>query len=222
MHCLKSKRMTVVWFLMLAVMPAIAAPPVAPAESKSRLESEPGGWRDILPAIDLKGWRRVPVPAGRVDNEPWAFWDLMPTFVEMSGAKPPQGYETDGLPLIDYLKGGKAPQREHFYWELHESGRPIQAARFGKWKAVRNGTDKPIEIYDLDVDVAESNDLSEARPELVDRAGKIFSKEHRPDPNWPLHLLSEALFQSRKEAWKTKNWRDKNQWAPENSKPLSR
>jgi arylsulfatase A len=50
------------------------------------------------------------VPAGRVDDEPWAFWDLMPTFVEMSGAKPPQGYETDGPLAVDYLKGGKAPE----------------------------------------------------------------------------------------------------------------
>jgi hypothetical protein len=37
-----------------------------------------------------------------------------PTFVEMSGAKPPQGYETDGLSLLEYLKGGKAPRRDYF------------------------------------------------------------------------------------------------------------
>jgi hypothetical protein len=65
-------------FLLLAPLPLIAAPPTAPAETRSRLESEPGGWRDILPAADLKGWRRVPVPPGaalgrdqwHVDEEP--------------------------------------------------------------------------------------------------------------------------------------------------------
>ncbi|RMD65009.1 hypothetical protein D6833_03565, partial [Candidatus Parcubacteria bacterium] len=31
-------------------------------------------------------------------------------------------------------------------WELHPGDRPIQAARWGNWKAVRNGFDKPIEI----------------------------------------------------------------------------
>jgi len=167
-------------------------------------------------------WWPGTVPAGRVDDQPWAFWDLMPTFVEMSGAKPPQGYETDGLSLVNYLKGGKAPQRDYFYWELHESGRPIQAARFGDWKAVRNGTDKAIEIYDLGTDVAESKDLSESRPDLVERAEKIFAESHRPDPRWPLDRLSKEMSESRKAAWKVKNERDKNKWVPENAVPLSK
>jgi arylsulfatase A len=167
-------------------------------------------------------WWPGTVPAGRVDDQPWAFWDLMPTFVEMSGAKPPQGYETDGLSLLEYLKGGNAPQRDSFYWELHEAGRPIQAARFGEWKAVRNGTGKPIEIYDLNTDAAESNDISASRPDIVERANKIFAESHRPDPHWPLDHLSEALSKSREEAWKTKNRRDKTNWAPENAKLLSR
>jgi hypothetical protein len=61
---LKESRMIVACFLMLATASAIAAPPVEPAESKSRLESEPGGWKDILPAAGLKGWHRTPVPPG--------------------------------------------------------------------------------------------------------------------------------------------------------------
>ena len=166
-------------------------------------------------------WWPGTVPAGRVDDQPWAFWDLMPTFVEMSGAKLPQGYETDGLSLANYLKGGKSPQRDYFYWELHESGRPIQAARFGDWKAVRNGTNKPIEIYDLATDAAESKDLSQSRPELVERAIKIFTESHRPDPHWPLDRLSKELNESRAAAWKVKNDRDKNKWVPENAKPLA-
>jgi arylsulfatase A len=165
-------------------------------------------------------WWPGTVPAGRVDAQPWAFWDLMPTLVEMSGAKPPPGYETDGFSLLGYLKGGDAPPRGSFYWELHEAGRPIQAARFGKWKAVRNGTDKPIEIYDLETDAAEAKDLAASRPELVGRAARIFADAHRPDPNWPLERLSEALIQSRAEAWKVKNWRDRNQWAPENARAM--
>jgi len=166
-------------------------------------------------------WWPGTVPARRVDHQPWAFWDLMPTFVEISGAKPPQGYETDGLSLVDYLKGDTAPQRDSFYWELHESDRPIQAARFGKWKAVRNGTDKHIEIYDLDVDAGESKDLSESNPELVKHAVKFFAASHRSDPHWPLDRLSEALNQSRDEAWKVTTERRKGKWAPENAKPLA-
>ena len=98
----------------------------------------------------------------------------MPTFVELSGITPPEGYETDGQSLVDYLKGGDAPQRDYFYWKLHLGDRPVQAARFGNWKAVRNGFDRPIEIYDLSVDAAESNDLSGSRQDLVEKAQTIL------------------------------------------------
>ncbi|MEO6246819.1 MAG: arylsulfatase, partial [Opitutaceae bacterium] len=76
------------------------------------------------------------VPAGRVSDEPWAFWDFLPTAVELSGAKLPAGFKTDGLSLVAYLRGGSAPAREYFYWELHETNKPLQAVRFGNWKAV--------------------------------------------------------------------------------------
>jgi hypothetical protein len=42
------------------------------AESQSRLQSEPDGWVDVLPAADLKGWYRVPVPpTGQLGREQW-------------------------------------------------------------------------------------------------------------------------------------------------------
>jgi arylsulfatase A-like enzyme len=163
-------------------------------------------------------WWPGTVPAGRVDEQPWAFWDLMPTFVEMSGAKPSKGYETDGLSLLSYLKGGKAPTRDYFYWELHPANHTVQAARFGNWKAVRNGVDNPIEIYDLATDSGESNDLAKLRPELAQRAQKIFTDAHRPDPNWPLVGRSKKHVESSNAAWKVKGWRDKNKWVPENAR----
>ena len=42
------------------------------AETKSKLESEPRGWKDILPGTNLKGWYRVPVPpTGQLGREQW-------------------------------------------------------------------------------------------------------------------------------------------------------
>jgi hypothetical protein len=41
-------------------------------ETKSRLQSDPDGWVDILPSADLKGWYRVPVPpTGQLGREQW-------------------------------------------------------------------------------------------------------------------------------------------------------
>jgi arylsulfatase A len=114
------------------------------------------------------------VPAGRVSDEPWAFWDFFPTAVELAGAKMPAEAKVDGLSLVSFLKGGEAPKRESFYWELHE-GKSLQAVRFGDWKAVRNGPGAPIELYDLHADVAESKNLAASKPELVAKAEALMS-----------------------------------------------
>ena len=161
------------------------------------------------------------MPAGRVDDQPWAFWDLLPTFVEMSEADPPAGYETDGKSLVEYLKGGEAPKRDYFYWELH-LGNPIQAARWENWKAVRNGISKPVEIYDLAIDAGEANDLAADRPELVARAKEIFIEAHRPDPNWPIDRRSEEHTASAKQAWKITRERVKQKWHPDHAEVRSK
>ncbi|HET6407991.1 MAG TPA: arylsulfatase [Chthoniobacteraceae bacterium] len=125
------------------------------------------------------------VPAGRVSDEPWAFWDFLPTAAELAGAKLPPSYKPDGLSLVSMLKGGAAPQREHFYWELHE-GPSLQAVRFGDWKAVRKGPSKPIELYALKSDPGEASDLAAEQPAIVAKAKALMDEARSDDPNWPL------------------------------------
>ncbi len=125
------------------------------------------------------------VPAGRVSDEPWAFWDFLPTAAELSGATIPTTFKPDGHSLVSYLKGGAAPKREYFYWELHE-GASLQALRWGDWKAVRNGPSKPIEIYNLKTDAAESRNLAAENPDLVAKAEAMMKAARVDDPNFPL------------------------------------
>lgn len=130
-------------------------------------------------------WWPGQVPAGRVTDEPWAFWDFLPTAAELAGTQLPATCKTDGLSLVSFLKGGPAPQRDHFYWELHE-GTSLQAVRFGDWKAVRNGPEAAIEIYDLKADAGEAHDLAAARPDLVAKAAALMKTSRIDDPDWPL------------------------------------
>ena len=138
----------------------------------------------------LARWPGV-VPAARVSDEPWAFWDFLPTCAELSGAKVPPNFKPDGLSLVSFLKGGAAPQREYFYWELHE-GASLQALRWGDWKAVRNGPSKPIEIYDLKTDAIESRDLAAEKPELVAKAEAMMKSARVDDPNFPMRDAKSA------------------------------
>ncbi len=143
-----------------------------------------GLYEGALRQASIARWPGV-VPAGRVADGPWAFWDFLPTAVELAGAKYPAGFKPDGLSLVSYLRGGDAPTRDYFYWELHEQ-QPIQAVRFGNWKAVRNGQDRPLELYDLAADAGETRDLAATKPELIARAEAFMKTAHAPDPNWPL------------------------------------
>jgi arylsulfatase A len=125
------------------------------------------------------------IPAGKVSDEPWAFWDFLPTAAELAGAELPQGYKTDGNSLVSMLKGGEAPNREYFYWELHE-GPSIQALRFDNWKAVRNGPGKAIELYDLSTDEKESKDLAKEKPEVVAQVEAMMSAARVDSPDFPM------------------------------------
>ena len=159
-------------------------------------------------------WWPGTVPAGRVDEQPWAFWDILPTFVELTGITPPDGYRTDGKSLAGYLKGGDAPRRDYFYWELHLGKGAIQAARKGDWKAVRLGVDKPIELYDLAADPGERNDLAADHPDVLAEMATILRDAREPDENWPLDRRSPGHDERASKAWKIKRERDASGWTP--------
>ena len=148
-----------------------------------------GLYEGALRQAAIARWPGV-VPAGRVSDEPWAFWDFLPTAVELADAKIPAGCQPDGLSLVLFLEGGPAPKRDYFYWELHE-GKPIQAVRFGNWKGVKNGPQAAIELYDLVADPGEKTNLAAQQPRLVAKAKALMASAHRDDPNWPLTGRSE-------------------------------
>lgn len=137
------------------------------------------------------------VPAGRVADEPWAFWDFLPTAAELAGTKVPADCKTDGLSLVAHLKGGPAPKRDAFYWELHEGQKPIQAVRFGDWKAVKNGPKAKIELYDLAKDPGERNNLAADQADLVQKAAALMKSHHSPSADWPLDGIAPQRLADR-------------------------
>ena len=140
-----------------------------------------------------EGGLRVPMiarwpghaPAGRVSDEPLAFWDFLPTCAELAGAKPPADVKLDGLSVLPALLGGDMPKRDYFYWELHEPWSQ-QALRFGTVKAVRPAMNRPIELYDLKTDPGESHDIAAERPDLAAKAESLMKTAHVDSPLWPI------------------------------------
>lgn len=123
------------------------------------------------------------MPAGRESAEPWMFMDFFPTALELAGLPPRPGL--DGVSVLPLLAGRVASlgDRAH-YWEYPQK-RLHQAIRVGKWKGVRLGTDQPLELYDLSVDVVESSNVAARHPEIVRDLERRLATARTPTPHWP-------------------------------------
>jgi len=109
------------------------------------------------------------VPAGETDDSSHVtFWDFLPTLAELGGAKVPHG--VDGISIVpSLLEGADVGNDRPLYWEFRlKPDTPLmQAVRWGHWKAVRASEEADLEIYDLKIDVAETDDVAAQHPELV-------------------------------------------------------
>ncbi len=117
------------------------------------------------------------VTMGTTTDHISAFWDVMPTIAEITNAELPENL--DGISFLPTLLSHPEQQEIHdaLYWEYHAFG-GMQAVRMGKWKAVRleirRQDDAPIQLFDLEQDISESNDLADQYPEVVDSARSVM------------------------------------------------
>jgi arylsulfatase A-like enzyme len=110
--------------------------------------------------------------------------DIAPTFYELAGVKYPQqlnGVTSNALAgksLIPLLTGqtNLVNRGEPLFWE--RAGK--QAVRDGKWKLVlpglAGGVQPKYELYDVEADRGENNNLAAANPEIVERLKAEYAK----------------------------------------------
>jgi arylsulfatase A-like enzyme len=109
-----------------------------------------------------------------------AFWDVMPTLCDVAGVEKPSN--TDGISFLPTLTGQEQNSHDHLYWEFPSYGGQ-QAVRMGKWKAIRKNIMKgnmKLELYNLEEDIQELNDIADKHPEIIKRMEEIMLKEHIP------------------------------------------
>ena len=131
------------------------------------------------------------IAAGRETNWRGAHWDFYATLTELAGLEKPQG--TDGVSFAPLLLGKQQADHPFLYWESPGYGSQ-QAVQAGKWKAVRQQMKaagrqrKPIttELYDLQADPNESQNVASQQPEVLAQLEAILQREHTPSQLFPL------------------------------------
>ncbi len=141
-----------------------------------------GGKRDLYEGgirVPHIAWWPGTVTPGTETAHTSAFWDFKATACDLADTAMPE--KTDGISFLPTLCGRADAQDEHeyLYWEFHEQGGK-RALRFGNWKAVQLSMSQrpfePIELYDLDTDLAEENDLAAEHPDIVAQAEALFAE----------------------------------------------
>jgi arylsulfatase A len=127
------------------------------------------------------------IKPGSVSNHISAFWDILPTLAEITGADIPAA--TDGISFLPaLLRKKKQAEHDYLFWEFHEQGGKM-AVRQGNWKAIMLNVDKnagnSIELYDLSKDTGETRDIASSYPEIAGKLGDIMKQAHKPSEVFP-------------------------------------
>lgn len=133
---------------------------------KFKVYQNEGGISTPLIAHWPKGIRKT---QGQWVREQAYLPDIMPTFVELAGAKYPEKYRgydiqaMEGKSLVKAFQWGQHEPHEWMYWE-HQGHR---AVRNGQWKALYESQLKQWALYDIDSDRNESKDLASKYPDRL-------------------------------------------------------
>lgn len=141
-----------------------------------------GGKRDLYEGgirVPLIAWWPGRIEAGATSDHVSAFWDFLPTACELAGVAAPEGL--DGISYLPSLLRESQPEHKYLYWEFYEQGGK-QAVRCGKWKGIRLDVDKnprgPLEVYDLEHDLAETHNMAADQPGIAEQLAAFMDEAH--------------------------------------------
>ena len=115
---------------------------------------------------------------GSVSNVPVMSTDLFPTVMSLVSGD--QQDAIDGKNLYAVLSSGANVDREALYWHFpHYHGSawtPGAAIRVGEWKLIEFYEEDRAELYNLNEDLQERNDLSDQYPEKKEELRELLRK----------------------------------------------
>jgi len=147
-----------------------------------------------------EGGQRVPgiivwpdrIPKGKVSDEIVSTLDLFPTLAKISSSKIPNGLIMDGIDISEFLLSPETvnlPARPFYYYARNGK---VEAIRLGEWKlhiAKSKGWDVNangifnVSLYNLELDIAEENNVAHQFPEIVEKLTNMMKEFDANLPN---------------------------------------
>lgn len=148
------------------------------------------------------------IPAGQTFDGLATIMDLFPTFARQAQVALPKDRVLDGQDFWPVLSGKqtKHTQHEYFYYRLGQ----LRAVRHGPWK-MHYRKDGGIELFNLDIDLAERKNVADAHPEVIEQIEVLaqsaridLGDKQQPGKNTvPMGFVAMDL-DALKRAWKKK------------------
>lgn len=113
-------------------------------------------------------WPKV-IQAGALSHQVGHIVDIMPTFLDLSGASYPEVRNnvpvlpTEGISLLPVFESRDRVGHQSLCWYLYGN----RAIRHGKWKLVWGSNVRKWELFDMELDRTETNDLASRFPQRV-------------------------------------------------------
>ncbi|WP_171187353.1 sulfatase [Alienimonas chondri] len=144
-----------------------------------------------LPLRGAKGWNyeggiRVPLivhwpgktQPGSTSQAIVTGTDYYPTLLEMSDLPALPDQHVDGRSFVPALRSedyDRGPVYWHFpHYSNHGYQSPGGAVRFGRYKLLEYYENGTVQLFDLENDIGEQNDLAESRPEIAQKLKRML------------------------------------------------
>jgi arylsulfatase A len=148
---------------------------------KGRTRGSTGGLRgrkrdDHEGGIRVAGMVRWPghITPGSVSDVPVIGSDIFTTALGIAGIAPPGDRTIDGADIRPAFAGKPVERKVPLFWRTHIAPEKSQAAmRVGDWKIVADRTLSEFQLYEIEKDWREENDLAD---EMPDKLAEMKSK----------------------------------------------
>lgn len=134
-----------------------------------------GGIREPM----IVRWPGV-VTANSISSYPVISTDFYPTLLDIADIPLNVDQHIDGISMVPVLSGEEITNREAIYWHYphygNQGGSPGSAIRDGNYKLIEYFENGDIELYDLNTDIGEIDNLIDIYPEIADSLLSKLSK----------------------------------------------